>query len=153
MEMPDMELTSLLVEHPDPISPETLGNLPLLSHRVTPQDWFDWPEWFAATGIPRPSRLRIVSFDSYPLVLQAAVTGQGVALGWKRTVSDMIADGKLRAACHKMFFSKGPNRGRQGLIWRRYGPINVHMGPRAIWCPYGPCPYGPTFRPYLPWTY
>lgn len=92
---------SLLADHPDPISPETLGNLPLLSHRVTPQDWFDWPEWFAATGIPRPSRLRIVSFDSYPLVLQAAVTGQGVALGWKRTVSDMIADGKLRAVCHQ----------------------------------------------------
>ena len=75
-----------------------MGNLPLLSHRVTPQDWFDWPEWFAATGIARPSRLRLVSFDSYPLVLQAAVTGQGVALGWKRTVGDMIEDGRLRPA-------------------------------------------------------
>ncbi|WP_420556133.1 LysR substrate-binding domain-containing protein [Roseovarius sp.] len=90
---------SLLADSTAPISPETLSGLPLLSHRVTPQDWFDWPEWFAATGMPRPSRVRMVSFDSYPLVLQAAVTGQGVALGWKRTVSDMIEDGKLRPAC------------------------------------------------------
>lgn len=90
---------SLLADSTAPISPETLNGLPLLSHRVTPQDWFDWPEWFAATGIARPSRLQMVSFDSYPLVLQAAITGQGVALGWKRTVSDMIEDGRLRCAC------------------------------------------------------
>ncbi|SFD97959.1 LysR substrate-binding domain-containing protein [Roseivivax sediminis] len=91
---------SLLADHPGPLAPASLLELPLLSHRVTPQDWFDWPDWLATAGLPHTSRLRKVSFDSYPLVLQAAVAGQGVALGWNRTVAGLIEDGKLRAACN-----------------------------------------------------
>lgn len=34
-----------------PLAPEALLERPLLSHRVTPQDWFDWPDWFAAAGL------------------------------------------------------------------------------------------------------
>lgn len=70
-------------------------DFPLLSHRVVPQDWFDWPDWFLATGLSRPPAIRTISFDSYPLVLQAAVAGQGVALGWKRTVEGLIEEKKL----------------------------------------------------------
>lgn len=33
--------------------------------------------------------------NSYPLALQAAVAGHGVALGWSRTTEGMIAYGKL----------------------------------------------------------
>ncbi|MFN3208347.1 MAG: LysR family transcriptional regulator [Roseovarius sp.] len=90
---------SLMMDLPAPVTPTTLPDLPLLSHRVTPQDWFDWPDWFAAVGAPRPAGLRTISFDSYPLVLQAAVAGQGIALGWKRTVGGLIEEGKLRPAC------------------------------------------------------
>ncbi|TCT36166.1 LysR family transcriptional regulator [Martelella mediterranea] len=88
------------LDSPDPLPPEAVAHLPLLFHRVTPQDWFDWPDWFAAAGLARPASLRMTAFDSYPLVLQAAVSGQGVALGWKRTVSGMIDEGKLRPVCN-----------------------------------------------------
>lgn len=84
-----------LVDAPALLAPGALADLPLLGHRVTPQDWFDWPDWFAAAGLPVPAPLRTTGFDSYPLVLQAAVAGQGVALGWGRTVAGLIAEGRL----------------------------------------------------------
>ena len=76
-------------------TPEALARLPLLSHRVLPQDWMDWPDWCAALGRPAPRPGRIRSYDSFPLVLQAAVAGQGIALGWRRTVEGLITEGKL----------------------------------------------------------
>lgn len=82
-----------------PLSLKALARHPLLSHRVVPQDWMDWPDWFVAIGHDMPSDARIVAFDSFPLVLQAAVAGQGIALGWRRTVEGMIADGKLIRPC------------------------------------------------------
>ncbi|MDJ0627481.1 MAG: LysR substrate-binding domain-containing protein [Rhodobacter sp.] len=82
-----------------PIEPRYLIAHPLLSHRVTPQDWTDWPDWFEAVGQPVPHQARFIYFNSFPLVLQAAVAGQGIALGWRRTVEGMIDEGKLVRPC------------------------------------------------------
>ncbi|MBK1697980.1 LysR substrate-binding domain-containing protein [Rhodovibrio salinarum] len=92
---------SLIDESDLPLSPAGLAEYPLLSHRVVPQDWMDWPEWFTAIGQSIPRDARIVDFDSFPLVLQAAVARQGIALGWRRTVTGLIADGKLVQACRE----------------------------------------------------
>ena len=78
-----------------PLAPSDIARYPLLSHRVVPQDWMDWGDWFDAIGGTLPRQARIITFDSFPLVLQAAVAGQGVALGWERTVSGLIAERKL----------------------------------------------------------
>lgn len=86
---------SLIAQAPLPLSPQDLHHYPLVSHRVVPQDWMDWPDWFAAIGQPAPKRAAMRTYDSFPLVLQAAVSGQGIALGWKRTVEGMLAEGKL----------------------------------------------------------
>ena len=67
----------------------------LLTHRVLPQDWFDWPNWFAMHGLTGLQDCKLIAFDSYPLVLQAAIAGHGIALGWRRTVEDLIREGKL----------------------------------------------------------
>lgn len=82
-----------------PLRPDELAAYPLLSHRVVPQDWMDWPDWFEAVGATVPAKMHMIPFDSFPLVLQAAVSGQGIALGWRRTVDGMIAEGKLVRAC------------------------------------------------------
>ena len=84
-----------------PLPPEALARQPLLSHRVLPQDWMDWPDWFAALGHAAPRETRTICFDSFPLVLQAAVAGQGIALGWRNTVSGLVAEGKLVRICEK----------------------------------------------------
>lgn len=82
-----------------PLDPDDLAAYPLLSHRVTPQDWMDWPDWFEEIGVAAQTSKRFKHFDSFPLVLQAAVAGQGVALGWERTVQGMIDEGKLIRPC------------------------------------------------------
>ena len=87
-----------------PLPAAGLARYPLLSHRVLPQDWMDWPDWFQAVGHPMPKSARITGFDSFPLVLQAAVAGQGIALGWRNTVSGLIADGKLLRLCDEAVF-------------------------------------------------
>ncbi|KAA5604197.1 LysR family transcriptional regulator [Roseospira marina] len=114
-----------------PVPPAALTAYPLLAHRVVPQDWMDWPAWFAAVGLTPRQNLSLISFDSFPLVLQAAVAGQGIALGWQRTVAGLLAEGKLirpteesvlRPAELSVF--RGPRRGSHGetqalLDWLR----------------------------------
>ena len=76
-------------------TPNDLLHEPLLyfdDHRL---DWVDWPSWFAHQGVagpyPKP-RLRV---NSYPLLLQAAIDGQGIALGWGHLVQSSIDSGAL----------------------------------------------------------
>ncbi|MEM7746007.1 MAG: LysR substrate-binding domain-containing protein [Pseudomonadota bacterium] len=90
---------SLVSDRDLPMKPRDLLALPLLSHSVVPQDWLDWQDWLKTFDVSLPKRPRIVSFDSYPVALQAAVAGQGVALGWRRTTEGMIAEGKLTRPC------------------------------------------------------
>lgn len=92
----------LVAEGAGSVAPAELTRWPLLEHRVTPQDWIDWPGWFDAIGAPRLRTGPKVAFDSYPLALQAAVAGQGVALGWQRTTQAMIDEGKLIRPCVEM---------------------------------------------------
>ncbi|MCC9625820.1 LysR substrate-binding domain-containing protein [Thalassospira sp. MA62] len=88
----------LNVDHLPLKASELTGHV-LLSHNVMPQDWLDWESWFNEINIVPDKRLRTRSFDSYPLVLQAAVSGQGIALGWQRTVGQMLEDGVLIRPC------------------------------------------------------
>ncbi|WP_299827251.1 LysR family transcriptional regulator [uncultured Roseobacter sp.] len=90
---------SLLPVGKHPLSPGALLEFPLLSHLVIPQDWMEWAEWFENVGTPTPRRPRLIPFDSYPLALQAAVAGQGIALGWRRTTESLIEEGKLIRPC------------------------------------------------------
>ncbi|MEM6973789.1 MAG: LysR substrate-binding domain-containing protein [Pseudomonadota bacterium] len=84
-----------------PLAPPELTRFPLLAHRVIPQDWMDWAEWFAAIGTPTQRPAQVKPFDSYPVALQAAATGQGIALGWRRTVEGQLAEGKLVRPCRE----------------------------------------------------
>ncbi|TYC60983.1 LysR family transcriptional regulator [Rhodobacterales bacterium] len=108
-----------------PLEVNELLRFRLLTHRVVPQDWFDWPDWFDACGERWQPSTRVVCFDSYPLVLQAAVAGQGIALGWQRTVSGLLAEGKLvRASAAsikrptEISVFRGPGRGGHANVDR-----------------------------------
>jgi DNA-binding transcriptional LysR family regulator len=43
--------------------------------------WLSWPAWFEAMGMEPFEPASTLSFDQYDQVMQAALTGQGVALG------------------------------------------------------------------------
>lgn len=59
------------------------------------QSWLDWPGYFERLGgraHPAPSEL---IFNNYPLLVQAAIAGQGVALGWRGLIDDLLERGML----------------------------------------------------------
>lgn len=83
--------------HPGLSTNQDLRNHTLLHLDYGSAKWgsIDWPSWFAAhciSGQPLSSGIRL---NSYPLVLQAAEAGQGVALGWSYITDPMLAAGQL----------------------------------------------------------
>ncbi|MEM5435699.1 choline sulfate utilization transcriptional regulator [Paraburkholderia diazotrophica] len=75
---------------------EDLAHLPLLHVQPTePERWLAWHTWFAAYGLPAPEQSHGMMFNSYSLVVQAALMGQGVALGWTPLTDELVASGQL----------------------------------------------------------
>ncbi|HWA45187.1 MAG TPA: LysR substrate-binding domain-containing protein [Hypericibacter adhaerens] len=80
---------------------EELQRLPLL-HLEMPspvkgasEPWFKWESWFAAAGLPyRPAQPGL-SFNNYNFTIQAAIAGQGIALGWRPLVEQILLAGQL----------------------------------------------------------
>ncbi|MCC5973836.1 MAG: LysR family transcriptional regulator [Rubellimicrobium sp.] len=55
----------------------------------------DWRTWLLRQGVGGQPVRRGVRFNSYPMVLEAAQAGQGVALGWSYITDPLVADGRL----------------------------------------------------------
>jgi LysR family glycine cleavage system transcriptional activator len=63
--------------------------------------WPDWRAWLRAAGVDSVDTARGIRFTDFSLCLQAAVAGQGVALGTTAVVADLIAAGRLVAPFEK----------------------------------------------------
>jgi len=59
------------------------------------EHWFGWPEFAAKVGFHLPTPPDQISFSDYSMVIQAAISGQGIALGWTSVVSQLIMNGAL----------------------------------------------------------
>lgn len=55
----------------------------------------DWRNWLLRQGVNGQPVRRGLRFNSYPMVLQAAEAGQGVALGWSYVTDPLLAEGRL----------------------------------------------------------
>ncbi len=55
----------------------------------------DWTWWLSASGVKHSRQPVTIGFDSYADVIQAALAGQGIALGFSHVVDDLIAQGQL----------------------------------------------------------
>jgi putative choline sulfate-utilization transcription factor len=79
-----------------PLPIEALREFPLLHLRGEgSSNWFDWGGVFRVLNIqqaPAPGQLR---FDNYTLLIQAAIGGQGVAIGWRHLVDALLDQGLL----------------------------------------------------------
>ncbi|MCF5648882.1 choline sulfate utilization transcriptional regulator [Pseudomonas syringae] len=86
----------LLAGRQMPLPNDALCDFPLLHLRgENINHWFDWAGVFRALDIPQapaPGQLR---FDNYTLLIQAAIGGQGIAIGWRHLVDDLIDQGLL----------------------------------------------------------
>ncbi len=58
-------------------------------------NWMNWRLWLGGNDIDEPLANRNLQINSYPLVIAAACAGQGVALGWRYLVDDLIEQGRL----------------------------------------------------------
>lgn len=73
-----------------------LSEMPLLTLTADQgQSWLDWPRYFqqqAGTRYPASSAL---AFNNYTLLIQAAIAGQGIGMGWQGLVDDLLSSGML----------------------------------------------------------
>jgi len=68
----------------------------------------DWENWFTSQGTILTSPFPHFCSNSYPLLLQAAIEGEGVVLGWRHMVHRYIHSGALVYACnHQCVVERG----------------------------------------------
>lgn len=88
-------------------SPQYLENAPclrtpkdLLQHTLInldgpPHAAEDWLWWLKEQNVTTPETVNILGLDSYDSVIQLAVAGDGIALGFSGLATDFLADGRL----------------------------------------------------------
>jgi DNA-binding transcriptional LysR family regulator len=76
-------------------SPEDVLAAPLLHMEADGRPWMAWADWLGEFGLSlTPVRRRVV-LNSWPAVLQQALAGRGVALGWAGLIEDLVEGGAL----------------------------------------------------------
>lgn len=100
------------------------GSLPFLRLARPAGAWATWHDWFDAVGYPVP-RPRLIGLDDYVYLIEAAVAGQGLALGWRHFIDRYIDAGTLVTVVDgfvefdRSCFAALTERGRQRPIARR----------------------------------
>ena len=73
------------------------ARVPLLHMDRSDPRWLDWPQWCARAGAQVPASPPRFHYNNYPLLLHAAIEGQGLALGWCGLVDAAVEEGTLVA--------------------------------------------------------
>ena len=103
---------------------EGWGALPFLRLARPARAWATWHDWFDTVGYPSP-RPRYVGIEDYVYLLEAAVAGEGLALGWRHFVDRYLDAGTLVAVTEdfvefdRSCFARLTERGRQRQDARR----------------------------------
>ncbi|MCH4562132.1 LysR substrate-binding domain-containing protein [Halomonas sp. EGI 63088] len=75
---------------------ETLSEAPLLTLTAEQgQSWLDWPSYFEQRAGISYLESSELTFNNYTLLIQAAIAGQGIGMGWLGLVDDMLESGML----------------------------------------------------------
>ncbi|MEQ8831748.1 MAG: LysR substrate-binding domain-containing protein [Alphaproteobacteria bacterium] len=77
------------------ITAETILSCPLLHLAQAGGPWPDWKQFLHHIGVPPPPTLKGPSINSYDVLLDFAENGEGLALGWARSVKARIDAGRL----------------------------------------------------------
>ncbi len=65
---------------------------PLLHMEADGRTWMSWEHWLETFGLSlTPGRRRVIH-NSYPIVIQQALAGRGIALGWRSIVEQLLDD-------------------------------------------------------------
>lgn len=87
---------SFLVQHGPINSHKKLAALPLLKLGTDAgQGWQDWRSYFKGRrSLVEPSE-PVLTFNNYTLLIQAAIAGQGMGIGWGTLVDDLLENNVL----------------------------------------------------------
>lgn len=90
---------ALLARHRGGTTPADVMAMPLLHlESISKTRWMTWADWAGLQGQPALAQGQSLTLGNYPLVIQAAMAGRGVALGWRPLVDDLLAEGRLASA-------------------------------------------------------
>ena len=88
---------------------QTLGDLrgiPLLHKDVDDPRWPNWKSWSNVLSVKQSEQPVSFRYNNYPLVVEAAIAGRGLCLGWKGLITPFIEEGKLIALGPKLCSSR-----------------------------------------------
>ncbi|MDG2000149.1 MAG: LysR substrate-binding domain-containing protein [Amylibacter sp.] len=85
---------------------EELANQALINMDARNENWTTWATWFEMMGYMGPVAMAR-RVNNYTIAVQLAREGAGVALGWRKLTSALIADGRLVALDHHFCTSPG----------------------------------------------
>ncbi|MEQ9694363.1 LysR family transcriptional regulator [Shimia sp. SDUM112013] len=71
------------------------GGMTLLTMEAARRHWHDWPSWFRAQGQDMPDDVRLMDFNSYAMMVNAALAAQGVCLCWSGLLNDFLESGAM----------------------------------------------------------
>ncbi len=84
-----------LAKHPELLGIEQLAGCTWLWLEDPHRDWIGWPEWFRRIGLPGQEPKHRIKINSYSMLIQSALNGQGVALAWNNLVNNHLETGAL----------------------------------------------------------
>ncbi len=79
----------------DRLSIGDIKNFPLVIQDFGEHEWLDWVKWFAESGIEYRYPKDTLAVSNYPLCLQAAMEGKGVALVWEQLADPYLSNNWL----------------------------------------------------------
>ncbi|WKL24525.1 LysR substrate-binding domain-containing protein (plasmid) [Sinorhizobium meliloti] len=88
--------------------------------------WTGWSEWLAAFSVELPKKQPGLRCSFYTDAIYSALNGQGIALGWRHLVEDLLEQGRLvkltdaTVKTRNAYFSVVPKRRRQSEAAQRF---------------------------------
>lgn len=84
-----------LEKHPDLQSLNDFSKCTVLWLEDPQRDWIGWGEWFQRLGCHMVEPRHRININSYSMLLQSAIGGQGIALAWSNLVGNHLETGAL----------------------------------------------------------
>lgn len=81
------------------LAPQALPNYRLLMLEDGQRLWLSWSEWFKQLGIECSAIPHRLTMTQYPLLLDLAIAGHGIVLGWSPFIDVHLKTGALVPAC------------------------------------------------------
>ena len=121
-------------------SPRDLLAYPLISNMADDPTWTGWSEWLASFSVELPKKQPGLRCSFYTDAIYSALSGQGITLGWKHLVEDLLEQGRLvrvtdaAVKTRNAYFSVVSKRRRQSeatLLFLEW--LNETISPSTSW--------------------